>query len=355
MRSSFGRLGVFKTLEARDAPPAAPIFCDPEALDESLARTLERGHTSSESGKQFFWQYHFQFRLALENLSPHDRPFFQQIKKTKKILESNQRAYVFLRRLTLIAFLLITIAMVPTSISTLFNVNIEEAERVYSWMPQGIEKAAAWILIATLLAPIFFVLNKMLKSFYDNCANTTTSVMSNHLQAYTQALYVQGFKKAMDNINDEEGTFGAHADKLIWPDRAQKWAKIGYWHGKRIEWINRYTQIEVWASQRTLRFTDVMSRIVTGLIILVFFVLMLPAINIEAVDWWTAFGVLWIIGLATIGWDRLGRENLDVFENTMFAPDRQLWIKDAEINESFAAQVLKDKSRIQRARNRGRE
>lgn len=214
-----------------------------------------------------------------------------------------------------------------------------------------VDSQRSWYFLISAIVVAIFGVNFIAKRLYDGRIVDITSALSSILQKYTQDLYIDGFKKSLDRINDEEATEGALEDKTVWPSRAAKWAKIAYWHGKRIEWTTRYTQIEVWISQRSLRMVDHLSR-VANIILLVAFPVIFVFGNWGAdVIWPQIWASLFISALVYLGWDYLGSENVNVLEATLLAPDKQQWKKDAEISEEFSGQILKDKARIQRSRD----
>ncbi|MBD0425543.1 hypothetical protein [Aquisalinus flavus] len=340
--------GVFDRLGGEDYLPDAPVFTNEETLDQNIKSIEARGGVAEDPKIDFYWQYHIPFRTKLRSILAVDKPITDKITGVKRLIERNQRAYVLLRRVTLFLFLLLAVLAAPAGIKSdkaLLACCQSMLDGAYAAAGPA-SPAMTWFLFVAALFVVSFVCNRIIKSFYDNSVEQTANTLANHLQSYTNHLYTEGFKKAMDAIDKEEAIYSDDNVKDSGPSRAEKWARIAYWHGKRLEWISRYAHIEIWATQRTLRAMDHVSRALTALIFVIFAIAFLPVTDRAATDVLSMMALALLGLLVWYGWDNVGKEDTDPLKRTHMGEAQQKWRQDAGIAENFAEQVHKDKAKI---------
>lgn len=339
----------FRVLSPEQLTVVPKAFSEVTKLDENIEQANKRGVTSAN----FFWEFHLLLRDRIRAFYPHDCGMFNCIARTGAVIQSNQLTYVIYRRITLAVLLGAAFLLLPGNMLYGLYGNI-------STNAPG--KLALFSVAVGIVALVLIFLNRAIKVWYDSCINNTTANLVVHISSYNSKLFIDGFQKCINAIDGEGAEYGSSSDETQWPLRAKKWAILAFWNYRRIEQIERITENYAWDSQRTLSFVDGASRVVNLLMFSAFGLLLLAhsgaARNVAediALFGNGSYGLfaaaLVVLGLGYLGWEHLGKEEQDVFEKSMFAPEkRELWIRSADFREEFATQVYKDKSRIQRER-----
>lgn len=331
---------------------AHPVtFTDPTRL----VANVEEIDRHDPPPTKVFWQFHHRLRALIRSSYPQDAAIFDAIALVGKNIQDNQWAYVIYRRAVLILFLVISLMLSPSDgLKNLYG-------QIVAFLPQhwgNWPALAIWCVATILLWFVAFGLNRLLKGVYDNSVALSTSNLAGSLQQYNNTLY-DGFRKCLELINSEEAEFGSRADESYWPKRARNWALLAFRNSKRVEQVQRYTENFVWESRRMLTIVDHFSRVLTYLILGTFLATVLfvvsnmpPYKELFTPGSYQIWPYLVTATLLTVwGWEVMGKEDENVFDTSMFAPDRQKnWIRSADFRDAFAEQIFRDKSRIQRDR-----
>jgi len=121
------------------------------------------------------------------------------------------------------------------------------------WLDYGLPLAGAFGAIAVLVV-IFRMLNGYLAERYRELLRASANAVSKSALGRTQSLY-NLFGELMHQIDEEKMSL-KDGDRRNWPREAGRWMVMAYWVSQRLEYIERYVQIQMWRIRRAHFFVN---------------------------------------------------------------------------------------------------
>ncbi|MDQ0464199.1 hypothetical protein QO010_001980 [Caulobacter ginsengisoli] len=106
--------------------------------------------------------------------------------------------------------------------------------------------------LATLI--VFAAANRLLALLYQNALRNTANVVNAQAMSRTQSLS-NLFTKLMKQIDGRKTELN-DANRKRWPKEAGRWMMIAYWVAGRLDFIERFVQIQMWRVRRAHYFIN---------------------------------------------------------------------------------------------------
>lgn len=173
------------------------------------------------------------------------------------IFQRNILLFVIAKKLVLVAFVWLLIALFFNH--GYLNAKVCKAPVVGEdlcqggWLDYGLPLAGAFGLIAVTVL-IFRMVNGYLAERYRELLRTSANAVSKSALGRTQSLY-NLFGELMHQIDEEKMSL-KDGNRRNWPREAGRWMVMAYWVSQRLEYIERYVQIQMWRIRRAHFFVN---------------------------------------------------------------------------------------------------
>jgi hypothetical protein len=201
-----------------------------------------------------FFQLHVD---SIEKSFPSDGDARGLISALATVVSANLWRFLIFKRTVYVTTFLIFLAL-PTILSQqgfLKPAPVELGKTLpQRWPAFNSVMASDWFAIAfssLMVLAFFWILNAWLSSqFKQSAENSATR---------TQVGLVQRFRDLVNSITDAENQIYSsefEGQKDLWPHRAEWWSTLLIWLCKRVEYIERFLQIEMWQIRRNFFFIN---------------------------------------------------------------------------------------------------
>ena len=203
---------------------------------------------------------------------PGDGDIRDMLAAFRQLFRENLAHYIYKKRLyqllAVVAFvaistLVITLGQfgVPFAAQGLITL----AESVAPGLKGGVSTEAASLIAATLVAVILvgltiWVYRTMIWAFRDR-SQITYDAYTNSQSESCKTLDKQAALRSKNlfnliatmaaRVDKDESTLDQDSRSDVWPERAYRWTMVIYWLGRRLENLERYTQLQMWLVRRT--------------------------------------------------------------------------------------------------------